>query len=293
MAAATVVTLQRLELFKSLQDELNNSTFLGIHATADNAVKLENAVTIDGVSFDGSANITLPNKVEHIYSATSTSGEGSDAVVTTTYYTDSTSTVAVTGSTTAAYIDMVTGRAVYFDGSTFHVVIAEDDTPRIPLSFKGANNGVAELDASGLVPAEQLPSYVDDVIEGYITVNTDTSVVTFYSDANKTETITGETGKIYYDVEATVDGCYRWTGSRFVAIGTKVSTADRAINDEDGRGIKATYVEKVTDHSLMSATEHTQLATLVADAYIVATEDQIRALFSSGSGEQGGGGGGE
>ena len=32
----------------------------------------------------------------------------------------------------------------------------------------GAKNGVAQLDASGTVPASQLPSYVDDVIEGYL-----------------------------------------------------------------------------------------------------------------------------
>lgn len=281
MAAATVVTLQRLNLFKSLQDELNTRTFLGIHATADNAKKLETAVTIDGVSFDGSANITLPHKVEHIYSKTETVNE----TVTTTFYTDATSTTQVTGSTTATYIDMVTGRAVYFDGSAFHFVIAEDDTPRIPLSYKGAVNGVAELDGSGTVPASQLPSYVDDVIDCYVSVDTETQVISLFSDAQKTQAITGEVGKIYVDVEATIDGSYRWSGTRFVAIGTKVSTADRAINDEDGRGIKATYVEKEDNKSLMSDTEHQQLATLVADAYIVATEQQIRDLFATGGGE--------
>ena len=32
---------------------------------------------------------------------------------------------------------------------------------------KGVANGIAELDANGLVPSSQLPGYVDDVIEGY------------------------------------------------------------------------------------------------------------------------------
>ena len=57
----------------------------------------------------------------------------------------------------------------------------------IPATLKGANNGVAELDANGLVPSAQLPSYVDDVLE----YETKTSFPT-----------TGETGKIYVDKAA-------------------------------------------------------------------------------------------
>ena len=33
-------------------------------------------------------------------------------------------------------------------------------------SLKGAANGLAELDSNGKVPSAQLPSFVDDVIEG-------------------------------------------------------------------------------------------------------------------------------
>lgn len=49
-------------------------------------------------------------------------------------------------------------------------------------ALKGAVNGVAELDSGGRVPSEQLPSYVDDVIE----------VADFASLPT-----TGESGKIY------------------------------------------------------------------------------------------------
>ncbi len=38
---------------------------------------------------------------------------------------------------------------------------------KLNVSLKGAAEGLAELNASGKVPASQLPSYVDDVIEGY------------------------------------------------------------------------------------------------------------------------------
>lgn len=38
---------------------------------------------------------------------------------------------------------------------------------KLDQSLKGTPNGVAELDQNGKVPASQLPSFVDDVIEGY------------------------------------------------------------------------------------------------------------------------------
>ena len=41
------------------------------------------------------------------------------------------------------------------------------DANAIPASEKGVASGVATLDSSGKVPSSQLPSYVDDVIEGY------------------------------------------------------------------------------------------------------------------------------
>ena len=98
--------------------------------------------------------------------------------------------------------------------------------------------------SGGKVTAEQLPSFVDDVIEGYITKNAETGAITFYSDAAKTQQITGETGKIYVDLGATIDGSYRYSGSQFVAIGTSVSTADKAVNDANGNPIIETYATK-------------------------------------------------
>lgn len=83
-------------------------------------------------------------------------------------------------------------------------------------ALKGANSGVAELDANGKVPSSQLPSYVDDVLEY-------TAKANFPS--------TGETGKIY--VDTTTNLTYRWSGTAYVeispslALGTTSSTAYR------------------------------------------------------------------
>ena len=75
---------------------------------------------------------------------------------------------------------------------------------------KGAASGVASLDSSGKVPSAQLPSYVDDVVEGYLYNGA------FYEDAAHTTQITPSTGKIYVDL--TSEKAYRWSGSVYVEI---------------------------------------------------------------------------
>lgn len=86
----------------------------------------------------------------------------------------------------------------------------------IPTSAKGVANGVATLDSTGKVPASELPSYVDDVIEY-------TNYAAFPS--------TGEAGKIY--VAKDTNKTYRWSGSAYVelkgdlALGETSSTAYR------------------------------------------------------------------
>ena len=76
-------------------------------------------------------------------------------------------------------------------------------------SAKGSANGYASLDASGLVPSSQLPSYVDDVVEY-------AAVVNFPA--------TGETGKIY--VATGLNKTYRWSGSAYVEISASPGSTD-------------------------------------------------------------------
>jgi len=76
----------------------------------------------------------------------------------------------------------------------------------------GVPNGVAGLDANGQVPSSQLPSYVDDVIEGYLYNNH------FYTDQEHTTLVDEDQaeGKIYIDLSD--DKTYRWSGSVYVEI---------------------------------------------------------------------------
>ena len=92
---------------------------------------------------------------------------------------------------------------------TTHVGQADPHTQYVLESTLGQANGVATLDGSGLVPAGQLPSFVDDVIEA----------ADFASLPG-----TGETGKIYVTVDN--NKTYRWSGSAYVEIQASPGTTD-------------------------------------------------------------------
>ena len=89
------------------------------------------------------------------------------------------------------------------------------------VATKGQAGGFAPLDESGLVPANHLPSYVDDVIEVYATYDVSPTGgltnIKLYTDAGHQTPITGESGKIYINV---ADGepsyQFRWSGTKFV-----------------------------------------------------------------------------
>ena len=110
----------------------------------------------------------------------------------------------------------------------------------IQASTKGAANGVAELDANGKVPSSQLPSYVDDVIEGYYYNSK------FYEEAAHTTEITGETGKIYVDLET--EKTYRWSGSAYVEISSSLALGETSSTAYRGDRGKTAY-----DHSQLTS----------------------------------------
>ena len=75
------------------------------------------------------------------------------------------------------------------------------DTTKVNTSTLGVANGVATLDATGLVPTTQLPAYVDDVLEF-------ANLAAFPG--------TGVSGKIY--VALNTNKTYRWSGSAYIYI---------------------------------------------------------------------------
>lgn len=103
-------------------------------------------------------------------------------------------------------------------------------------NLKGTVNGVAELDANGKIPSSQLPSYVDDVIEGYLYNSK------FYKESAHTTVITGETGKIYIDLSSSKT--YRWSGSAFAEISASLALGETSSTAYRGDRGKTAY-----DHS--------------------------------------------
>lgn len=88
------------------------------------------------------------------------------------------------------------------------------------VATKGKANGFASLDANGTVPASQLPSYVDDIIEVYATYTVDETGkltnIKLYSDSAHTRPITGESGKIYVNITSGEPPYqFRWSGTTF------------------------------------------------------------------------------
>lgn len=89
------------------------------------------------------------------------------------------------------------------------------------VATKGKANGFAPLDKSGLVPANHLPSYVDDVIEVYATYDVSPTGgltnIKLYTDAGHQTPVTGESGKIYINVADDEPSYqFRWSGTKFV-----------------------------------------------------------------------------
>ena len=118
---------------------------------------------------------------------------------------------------------------------------------KLNTSLKGSANGLAELDANGKVPSSQLPSFVDDIIEGYL------SGGKFYKESAHTTEITGETGKIYIDLAT--NKTYRWSGSAFVVVSETLALGETSSTAYRGDRGKIAYDHSQSTHARTDATK--------------------------------------
>lgn len=128
------------------------------------------------------------------------------------------------------------------------------------ISTKGQPSGLAELDSTGKVPAAQLPSYVDDVLE-------------FSTKAQFPQT--GETGKIYVAKDTNLT--YRWTGTQYLeisqslALGETPSTAYPGDKGKANRNALNSMPTKLTSY----LTPTTSTGELVKINYKYAAKDGL------------------
>ena len=129
----------------------------------------------------------------------------------------------------------LTAAISFTDGTSSNLTIGDN---LLVASLLGTANGIATLGSDGKVPAAQLPSYVDDVIEA-------ASFVDFPSE--------GESGKIYVALDTNLT--YRWSGSAYVEISASLAlgeTASTAYAGDKGKAnaealaaLRAEFDEKV------------------------------------------------
>lgn len=119
---------------------------------------------------------------------------------------------------------------------------------------KGVANGYAELDSNGHVPASQLPSYVDDVIE-------------FASQAEFPGT--GETGKIY--ITQDTNKTYRWSGSAYVEISASLALGETSATAYRGDRGKTAYEHSQTDHAPSNAQKNSDITKAEIEAKLTGT----------------------
>lgn len=151
----------------------------------------------------------------------------------------------------------------YVDGVTSAIQTQID--AKLATSLKGAANGLAELDSSGLVPTSQLPSYVDDVLE--------------YTNASSFPG-TGETGKIYVALDT--NDIYRWSGSAYVKVSDAVSTADQATALATARTISLTG--DVSGSTSFDGTANVSITATIADDshnHVISNVDGLQAALDA------------
>lgn len=153
------------------------------------------------------------------------------------------------------------------------ITLNASDVGAIPTSQKGTANGVASLDGSGKVPAAQLPSYVDDVINVWTKWDSGASKTKFYTNEEMTnELTTGEDGKIY--VANNSNKTYRWSGTSFVEISASLALGETSSTAFPGDKGKTAYDHSQAAHARADATK-TEKSTTNGNIKINGTETGV------------------
>ena len=147
------------------------------------------------------------------------------------------------------------GQIVGFDSSG-NAQAQDAPTPAsigaVSTAVVGEPNGIAELDANGLVPASQLPGFVDDVIDAYI-IGTTPYAQDWLSLSSGGSPLTPTNSAIYIIVSPGdyQNQQFRWSGTQYAEISSSLAlgeTMDTAYRGDRG---KIAY-----DHSQTTGNPH-------------------------------------
>lgn len=168
---------------------------------------------------------------------------------------------------------------VSFDGTADITISATDSVARIAASEKGVAGGVATLGNDGVIPASQLPSFVDDVIEvdAFDQLPGQASDVGTNGVASK--------GKIYVVNVAQGAGVfktsiYRWSGSTYIEIPNGVGMSDASVKLVTARNISVSG--DATWSVSFDGTANATAALTLADTGVVAGQYANLTVDSKG-----------
>lgn len=139
---------------------------------------------------------------------------------------------------------------------------------KIDAAVAALQSAKADL-VDGLIPASQLPSYVDDVLEG--TISEDASSFTL---TGASSTCTPETGKIYVDTGKNIT--YRWSGSLYVPIGS-----DLALGETESTAFRGDHGKEAYNHISRKDNPHGVTAALVGLGFVDNTADMDKPISTA------------
>ena len=131
---------------------------------------------------------------------------------------------------------------------------------------------IAALDTNGKISSSVLPSYVDDVIEGFY------SGGKFYKDSKHTTTIAGTSGVVYVDITNNTGDVYRYSGSAFVKI---TSSPDHTHSYVKVTGTNATETAKRVDVAAKGHTHSVTVNEFTPDGTIAADSTNTASVSTS------------
>lgn len=147
------------------------------------------------------------------------------------------------------------------------VTLTADDVGAIPATQKGQAGGVAELDSTGKVPAAQLPSYVDDVVE-------------YDSQSDFPET--GEDGKIYIAKDTNLT--YRWSGTQYVEISASLALGETESTAYRGDRGKIAYDHSQITNGNPHGTTYDEVGAAPESHVTVQASSSVLGHFKAGTG---------
>lgn len=225
------------------------------HSTYENQNAFSN-VTVDGVTVAADTTTDTLNLIAGSNVTITPDAENDSVTIASAGYSLPLATSDTRGGVKIGYTESGKNYAVQLDNEQMFVNVPWTDTT-YSVATDGTNGLMSaddkgkldklSMDESGVIAAVNLPSYVDDVLEGYYSGD---DGGTFYKTFNistgvGSDPYTGETGKIY--VDKNTNKTYRWSGSAYVEISASLALGETSTTAYPGDKGAAAYKHAVTN----------------------------------------------